>query len=88
MKLIVSETVPSTSYIAADADNLMLSLEAPMIDLSEQATIVLNDDPETDTGVKTASMMQTYSTALRLMVPATWQLIRYGAVAEVNGVSL
>jgi len=93
--VITSGNVPLTMVIALDAaDFVTAGDEAPRFEVSDQATLHLEDtSPQDITGgtpspaVPVKSMFQTDSLALRLVWPLNWALRRTGMVAWVTGVT-
>jgi HK97 family phage prohead protease/HK97 family phage major capsid protein len=94
-KLIVSGNVPLGMVIALDAaDFVTAGAESPRFEVSDQATLHMEDTAPTDitggtpspaTPVK--SMFQTDSLALRLVWPLNWTLRRTGMVSWLTGVT-
>ncbi|MHC2396489.1 HK97 family phage prohead protease/HK97 family phage major capsid protein [Bradyrhizobium barranii subsp. barranii] len=94
--IIDSGTVPMGTVIAVDcADFVTVGGEGPRFEISDQATLHMEDTAPADiisgaapgtpaTPVK--SMWQTDSMALRLILPINWTLRRAGVVAWVQGV--
>ncbi|SFL55771.1 phage major capsid protein [Shimia aestuarii] len=87
IQLIVSDNAPADQVIAVDLDSWMLGIDAPEVDLSEHATIVMSDDPENDVDPTTRSAFQTWETLIRFIQPASWGALREGTVFELTGVS-
>jgi HK97 family phage prohead protease/HK97 family phage major capsid protein len=95
--IIDSGTVPLGRVIALDAaDFVSVGGEAPRFELSDQATLHLEDTTPLDIGTPGApatvaapvkSMWQTDSIALRLILPINWTVRRAGVVAYVDGVT-
>jgi HK97 family phage major capsid protein len=95
--IIDSGTVPMGTVIAMDAaDFVSVSGDAPRFELSDQATLHMEDTAPTDittTGTPPVaafpvkSMWQTDSIALRLIMPVNWTIRRPGTVAWVAGVT-
>jgi HK97 family phage prohead protease len=95
--VIDSGTVPINTVIVIDAaDFVSVSGDAPRFEISDQATLHMEDTTPTD--ISTAgspavvafpakSMFQTDSMALRLVLPINWCLRRTGVVAWVAGVT-
>ena len=95
--IIDSGTVPMGTVIAMDsADFVSVSGDAPRFEISDQATLHMEDTAPTDittTGTPPVaafpvkSMWQTDSLALRLILPVNWSIRRPGTVAWVAGVT-
>jgi len=95
--IIDSGTVPLGTVIALDAaDFVSVGGDAPRFELSDQATLHMEDTTPTDittTGTPAVaafpvkSMFQTDSIALRLILPVNWTIRRPGTVAAVVGVT-
>jgi len=95
--IIDAGTVPMGTVIALDAaDFVSVSGDAPRFELSDQATLHMEDTAPTDittTGTPPVaafpvkSMWQTDSIALRLIMPVNWTIRRPGTVAWVAGVT-
>jgi HK97 family phage prohead protease len=95
--IIDSGTVPMGTVVAIDAaDFVSVSGDAPRFELSDQATLHMEDTAPTDistTGTPPVaafpvkSMWQTDSIALRLILPVNWTIRRPGTVAWVAGVT-
>jgi HK97 family phage prohead protease/HK97 family phage major capsid protein len=95
--IIDSGTVPMGTVIALDAaDFVSVGDEAPRFEISDQATLHMEDTAPADivagaapgtpaTPVK--SLWQTDSLALRLILPVNWTLRRPGMVAWTTGVT-
>jgi HK97 family phage major capsid protein/HK97 family phage prohead protease len=93
--VIESANVPLGMVIALDAaDFVSVGSEAPRFEVSDQATLHMEDTAPTDitggtpspaTPVK--SMFQTDSMALRLIWPMNWVLRRTGMVSWLTGVT-
>jgi HK97 family phage prohead protease len=95
--VIDSGTVPINTVIVVDAaDFVSVSGDAPRFEISDQATLHMEDTTPTD--ISTAgspavvaypakSMFQTDMLALRLILPVNWCLRRTGVVAWVAGVT-
>ncbi|UPK03113.1 phage major capsid protein [Bradyrhizobium sp. 170] len=95
--IIDSGTVPLGTVIALDAaDFVSVGGDAPRFELSDQATLHMEDttpadivggaDPGTPAN-PVKSLWQTDSIALRLILPINWTLRRAGVVAFVAGVT-
>jgi len=93
--LIESGNVPLGMVIALDAaDFVTAGAEAPRFEVSDQATLHMEDTTPADiTGgtpspaVPVKSMFQTDSLALRLVWPNNWALRRTGMVSWLTGVT-
>jgi HK97 family phage major capsid protein len=96
--IIDSGTVPMGTVIAVDAaDFVSVGGEAPRFEISDQATLHMEDTTPLPivTGAQgsgvvaspTRSLWQTDSLALRLILPINWTLRRAGTVAWVAGVT-
>jgi HK97 family phage prohead protease len=95
--VIDSGTVPLGTVIVCDAaDFVSVTGEGPRFEISDQATLHMEDTAPTD--ISTAgtppvaaypakSMFQTDSMALRLIMPINWTLRRPGVVAWAAGVT-
>jgi hypothetical protein len=95
--VIDSGTVPLGTVIVVDAaDFVSVTGDGPRFEISDQATLHMEDTSPTD--ISTAgtpavvaypakSMFQTDSLALRLIMPINWTLRRTGVVAWVAGVT-
>jgi HK97 family phage prohead protease/HK97 family phage major capsid protein len=95
--IIDSGTVPLGEVVAIDAaDFVAVGGEAPRFEISDQATLHLEDttpadivggaDPGTPAN-PVKSLWQTDSLALRLILPINWTIRRAGVVAYVAGVT-
>ena len=95
--IIDSGTVPLGTVIAMDAaDFVSVSGDAPRFELSDQATLHMEDTAPADIVSGAApgtaanpvkSMWQTDSIAMRLILPVNWTIRRPGTVAWVAGVT-
>jgi HK97 family phage prohead protease/HK97 family phage major capsid protein len=95
--IIDSGSVPLGRVIAIDcADFVSVGGEAPRFEISDQATLHMEDTTPLDIGTPGApatiaapvkSMWQTDSLALRLILPVNWTIRRAGVVAWVDGVT-
>jgi HK97 family phage prohead protease/HK97 family phage major capsid protein len=95
--IIDSGTVPLGTVIAMDAaDFVSVGGEAPRFELSDQATLHMEDTAPADivsgggtptTANPVKSMWQTDSIALRLIMPTNWAIRRPGVVSAVVGVT-
>ncbi len=95
--IIDSGSVPLGRVIAIDAaDFVSVGGEAPRFEISDQATLHMEDTSPADIGTPGApavvaapvkSMWQTDSLALRLILPINWTVRRAGVVAWVDGVT-
>jgi len=95
--IIDSGTVPLGTVIALDAaDFVSVGGDAPRFELSDQATLHMEDTTPTDitsggtppvAAFPVKSMFQTDSIALRLILPVNWTIRRPGTVAAVVGVT-
>jgi HK97 family phage prohead protease len=95
--VIDSGTVPLGTVIAMDAaDFVSVGGEGPRFEISDQATLHLEDTTPADIGTPgtpgvvaapVKSMFQTDSLALRLILPINWAVRRAGTVAWVAGVT-
>ena len=94
--IIDSGTVPLGTVVAIDAADYVSVADGPRFEISDQATLHLEDTAPAD--ITTAgtpavasfpvkSMFQTDSLALRLILPVNWALRRPGVVAWVAGVT-
>jgi len=94
--IIDSGTVPLGTVVAIDAADYVSVADGPRFEISDQATLHLEDTTPAD--ITTAgtpavasfpvkSMFQTDSLALRLILPVNWALRRPGVVAWVAGVT-
>jgi HK97 family phage major capsid protein len=90
--VIVSGTVPTTTVIVVDAADFVSVSEGPRFEVSDQATLHMEDTTPTDistSGTAVAfpakSMFQTDSMALRLILPMNWIMRRTGCVAWLTG---
>jgi HK97 family phage prohead protease/HK97 family phage major capsid protein len=89
--IIDSGTVPLGTVIALDAaDFTSVGGDAPRFEISDQATLHMEDTTPADVGgsvTPVKSMWQTDSLALRLILPVNWTIRRPGVVAWVQGVT-
>ena len=95
--VIQSTTVPATTVILVDAaDFASLSGDDPRFELSDQATLHMEDTNPLNIGTAgapatvaapTQSMFQTDSIALRMILPINWLMRRSGLVAWLTGVT-
>jgi HK97 family phage prohead protease/HK97 family phage major capsid protein len=95
--VIDSGTVPLGTVIAIDAaDFVAVGGDAPRFEISDQATLHMEDTTPLDIGTVGApatvaapvkSMWQTDSLALRLILPINWTIRRAGVVAWSAGVT-
>ena len=95
--VIDSGTVPLGTVIALDAaDFVAVGGDAPRFEISDQATLHMEDTAPTDittTGTPPVaafpvkSMFQTDSLALRLILPINWTIRRAGVVAWTSSVT-
>ncbi|MBO4221964.1 phage major capsid protein [Bradyrhizobium neotropicale] len=95
--IIQSGTVPMGTVIAIDAaDFVSVGGDAPRFEVSDQATLHMEDTAPADIVSGAApgtvanpvkSMWQTDSLALRLILPTNWTIRRPGVVAWVQGVT-
>jgi HK97 family phage prohead protease/HK97 family phage major capsid protein len=88
--IIDSGTVPLGTVIALDAaDFVSVGGEAPRFEISDQATLHMEDTAPAaiDGATPVRSLWQTDSLALRLILPINWTLRRPGMVAWVAGVT-
>jgi HK97 family phage prohead protease len=95
--VIDSGTVPINTVIVVDAaDFVSVSGDAPRFEISDQATLHMEDTAPTDISTSgtpavvaypAKSMFQTDMLALRLILPVNWCLRRTGVVAWVAGVT-
>lgn len=95
--IIDSGTVPLGCVIALDAaDFVAVGGDAPRFEISDQATLHMEDTNPIDIGTAgtpavvaapVKSMWQTDSLALRLILPTNWTIRRAGVVAYVTGVT-
>jgi HK97 family phage major capsid protein/HK97 family phage prohead protease len=95
--IIDSGTVPAGTVIAIDAaDFVAVGGDAPRFEISDQATLHMEDTTPLDIGTAGSpatvaapvkSMWQTDSLALRLILPTNWTIRRAGVVAWVAGVT-
>ena len=95
--IIDSGTVPAGTVIAIDAaDFVAVGGDAPRFEISDQATLHMEDTTPLDIGTTgtppvvaapVKSMWQTDSLALRLILPTNWTIRRAGVVAFVSGVT-
>jgi HK97 family phage major capsid protein len=93
--LIDSGNVPLGTILALDAaDFVSVGSEAPRFEVSDQATLHMEDTSPADiTGgtpspaIPVKSMFQTDSIALRLVWPMNWTLRRPGMVSWISGVT-
>jgi HK97 family phage prohead protease/HK97 family phage major capsid protein len=95
--IIDSGTVPLGEVVAIDAaDFVAVGGEAPRFEISDQATLHLEDTAPADIGTAgtppvvaapVKSLWQTDSLALRLILPINWTIRRAGVVAYIAGVT-
>jgi HK97 family phage major capsid protein len=95
--VIDSGTVPLGTVIAIDAaDFVAVGGDAPRFEISDQATLHMEDTTPLDIGTPGSpatvaapvkSMWQTDSLALRLILPCNWTIRRAGVVAWSAGVT-
>jgi len=95
--IIAAGTVPVGTIIALDAaDFVSVGGEAPRFEISDQATLHMEDTTPLAIGTAgspatvaapTRSLWQTDSMALRLIMPLNWTLRRTGVVAWMAGVT-
>ncbi|MBR0753492.1 phage major capsid protein [Bradyrhizobium jicamae] len=95
--IIDSGTIPLGTVITLDAaDFVSVGGDAPRFELSDQATLHMEDTAPADIvagpgpgtpAFPVKSMWQTDSIALRLILPVNWTIRRPGVVAVVNGVT-
>ena len=89
--------MPLGTVIALDAaDFVSVGGDAPRFELSDQATLHMEDTAPADIVSGSApgtpaspvkSMWQTDSIALRLILPINWTIRRLGMVQVINGVT-
>jgi hypothetical protein len=92
---IDSATVPSKTMILVDAaDFVVVGGEAPRMEMSDQATLHMEDTTPQDLVISPStvaapqkSLFQTDSLALRMILPLNWVQRRAGTVAFVSGVT-
>jgi hypothetical protein len=93
--IIDSVTVPPKTMILIDAaDFVVVGGEAPRMEMSDQATLHMEDTNPTDlvaspstVAAPQRSLFQTDSLALRMIMPLNWTQRRAGTVAFVSGVT-
>ena len=93
--IIDSVTVPPLTMILIDAaDFVVVGGEAPRMEMSDQATLHMEDTNPTDlvaspstVAAPQRSLFQTDSLALRMIMPLNWTQRRAGTVAFVSGVT-
>lgn len=95
--LIQSGTVPLGTVLCVDAaDYVSVSGDTPRFEVSDQATLHMEDTTPVDIGsagtppvvaAPVKSMFQTDSLALRLILPMNWAMRRPGVVSWVAGVN-
>jgi HK97 family phage prohead protease len=95
--VIDSGTVPLGTVIVVDAaDFVSVTGDGPRFEISDQATLHMEDTAPTDISTSgtpavvaypAKSMFQTDSLALRLIMPINWTLRRTGVVSWVAGVT-
>jgi hypothetical protein len=93
--LLDSATVPAKSMTLVDAaDFVVVGGEAPRMEMSDQATLHMEDTSPQDLVVSPStvaapqkSLFQTDSLALRMIMPLNWVQRRAGTVATVAGVT-
>jgi hypothetical protein len=92
--IIDSTTVPAKTLILVDAaDFVVVGGDAPRMEMSDQATLHMEDTNPTDlvaspstVAAPQRSLFQTDSLALRMIMPLNWTQRRAGTVAFVSGV--
>ena len=93
--IIDSVTVPPKTLILLDAaDFVVVGGEAPRMEMSDQATLHMEDTSPQDLVISPStvaapqkSLFQTDSLALRMIMPLNWTQRRAGTVAFVSGVT-
>jgi HK97 family phage prohead protease/HK97 family phage major capsid protein len=93
--IIDSVTVPPKTMILIDAaDFVVVGGEAPRMEMSDQATLHMEDTTPQDLVISPStvaapqkSLFQTDSLALRMIMPLNWTQRRAGTVAFVSGVT-
>lgn len=95
--VITSSTVPvGTVYLIDAADFFTATGDEPRFDVSDQATLHMEDTSPTQIGTAgtpnavaapVRSMFQTDSLALRMIIDMNWAMRRSGVVAVVTGVT-
>jgi len=94
--IIESTTVTAGTVIMVDAADFVSVSGAPEFDISEQATLHLEDTAPLNIGVAgapatvaapTQSMYQTAQIAIRMLLNVTWAMRRTGMVQYLTGVS-
>jgi HK97 family phage prohead protease/HK97 family phage major capsid protein len=93
--IIDSVTVPPKTMILIDAaDFVVVGGEAPRMEMSDQATLHMEDTSPQDLVISPStvaapqkSLFQTDSLALRMIMPLNWTQRRAGTVAFVSGVT-
>lgn len=95
--VITSSTVPvGTVYLIDAADFFTATGDEPRFDVSDQATLHMEDTAPTQIGTAgtpnavaapVRSMFQTDSLALRMIIDMNWAMRRSGVVAVVTGVT-
>jgi len=94
--IIESTTVTAGTVIMVDAADFVSVSGAPEFDISEQATLHLDDTAPLNIGVAgapatvaapTQSMYQTAQIAIRMLLNVTWAMRRTGMVQFLTGVS-
>jgi HK97 family phage prohead protease/HK97 family phage major capsid protein len=94
--LIDSATVPAKTMILVDAaDFVVVGGEAPRLELSDQATLHMEDTTPSDlvsgspgvVATPQRSLFQTDSIALRMVLPLNWVQRRTGTIAWIQNVT-
>jgi len=93
--IIDSATVPAKTLILVDAaDFVVVGGEAPRMEMSDQATLHMEDTNPTDlvaspstVAAPQRSLFQTDSLALRMVMPLNWLQRRAGTVAWTQNVT-
>ena len=87
--IIVSTSVPAADVILVASDQIIWATgQAPTIELSRDATLMLDDSPASPiTGGAATSLFQTDQVATRLITSLTWARRHDAAVAWIDDVS-
>jgi len=93
--IIDSATVPAKTLVLVDAaDFVVVGGDAPRMEMSDQATLHMEDTNPTDlvaspstVAAPQRSLFQTDSLALRMILPLNWLQRRAGTVSYVTGVT-
>jgi HK97 family phage major capsid protein len=88
--VLVSRSSPRDSsggqIVLLDGSSVALAMQGLRVERAMHASVLMSDDPDSETPATWVSLFQTNSAGIKATIPANWELIRSDAVSMISGV--